>query len=192
MQALFRAGKRPALAVLMLAGLFSWTGAFGQEIRFVPIRSAPLGSPAGTIGDPVTPEFNTGLGCWELQVPGGVEFKDALGKAVFFNPGFLSRLLLRLGSVTPFSSRLLRRLIDTYRLRKGTAINQSAAPLAGTGGGGRVCLPGDEGLTWLGSFGASEQFRAKGVHLATRELREIKGIKRPDSVRSEIAQEPYW
>ena len=73
MQALFRAGKRPALAVLMLAGLFSWTGAFGQEIRFVPIRSAPLGSPAGTIGDPVTPEFNTGLGCWELQVPGGVE-----------------------------------------------------------------------------------------------------------------------
>lgn len=69
------------------------------------------------------------------QVPGGVEFKDALGKAVFFYPGFLSRLLLRLGSVTPFSSRLLRRLIDTYRLRKGTAINQSAAPLAGTGGG---------------------------------------------------------
>ncbi|MCH7994983.1 MAG: hypothetical protein IIB57_11150, partial [Planctomycetes bacterium] len=42
------------------------------EIRFLPIRSAPLGSPVGTIGDPVTPVFNGALGCWEVFVPGGV------------------------------------------------------------------------------------------------------------------------
>ena len=45
--------------------------AFGQQMRFVPIRSAPLGSPAGTIGGPVTPVFNDTLGCWELALPGG-------------------------------------------------------------------------------------------------------------------------
>ncbi len=45
----------------------------GQTIRFFPIRTAPLGSPVGTVGDPVTPTFNEGLDCWELKVPGGVE-----------------------------------------------------------------------------------------------------------------------
>jgi len=43
------------------------------EMRVYPIRSAPLGSPVGTLGDPVMPSFNAALGCWELQVPGGVE-----------------------------------------------------------------------------------------------------------------------
>ena len=47
---------------------------FGQHMRFVPIRSAPLGSPAGTIGEPVTSEFNIILGCWELTLPSaGIE-----------------------------------------------------------------------------------------------------------------------
>ena len=45
----------------------------GQTIQFYPIRTAPLGSPAGTVGDPVTPTVNDELDCWELQVPGGVE-----------------------------------------------------------------------------------------------------------------------
>jgi len=40
----------------------------------MPIRSAPLGSPVGTIGDPVTADFNTDLGCWEYRVSaGGIE-----------------------------------------------------------------------------------------------------------------------
>lgn len=61
----------------------------------------------------------------------GIGFDSALGEASFFFPGFLSRLILRLGSVTALSSRLLRRMIDRYRIKNGTAINQSAAPLAG-------------------------------------------------------------
>ena len=43
------------------------------EISFVPIRTAPLGSPAGTVGDQLTPQFNPGLGCWEVLTLGGVE-----------------------------------------------------------------------------------------------------------------------
>ncbi|MFA6018677.1 MAG: hypothetical protein WC722_00335 [Rhodospirillales bacterium] len=86
------------------------------------------------------------------QESGGL-LTSSLGPAGFFYPSFLSRLVLRLGCMTPWSSRLLRSLIDAYRLRKRTAINQSAAPLAGGGGyvftrkiaidGGRVTV-GDE------------------------------------------------
>ena len=65
-----------------------------------------------------------------LHTGDGTGFETAMGKATFFYPGFLSRLILRLGSTTPFFSRLLRQLIDRYRLKNGTAINQSAAPLA--------------------------------------------------------------
>ena len=53
------------------------------EIRFLPIRSAPLGSPVGTIGDPVTPVFNGALGCWEVFVPGGVGFAVDLDLQAF-------------------------------------------------------------------------------------------------------------
>ena len=56
-----------------------------------------------------------------------------MSKAAFVYPGFLPRLILRLGSITPVTSRLLRRAIDRYRLRNSTAINQSAAPVAGGG-----------------------------------------------------------
>ena len=46
---------------------------------FFEIRSAPLASPAGTVGEPVASEFNDTLGCWELAVPGGgVEVNLAL------------------------------------------------------------------------------------------------------------------
>ncbi len=64
-----------------------------------------------------------------------VKLEGTLGAAVYFYPGFLSRLILRLGCVTPLSSRLMRAFVDWVRLRKGTAINQSAAPLANQGEG---------------------------------------------------------
>ena len=57
-------------------------------------------------------------------------FETAMGEVAFFYPGFLSRLLLRIGSTTPLFSRLLRQMIDRYRIKNGTSINQSAAPLA--------------------------------------------------------------
>ena len=69
-----------------------------------------------------------------VRSEGGIGFAAPMGRAAFFYPGFLSRLVLRLGSTTPLTSRLLRQAIDRYRLRKGTAINQSAAPIAGGGG----------------------------------------------------------
>jgi len=65
-----------------------------------------------------------------LLTGNGTGFETAMGEAAFFYPGFLSRLVLRLGSTTPLFSRLLRQLIDRYRIKNGTAINQSAAPLA--------------------------------------------------------------
>ena len=59
----------------MIAGLVACqTNAVAQEIRFMPIRMAPLGSPVGTIGEPVSPLFNNTLNCWELTLSdGGVE-----------------------------------------------------------------------------------------------------------------------
>jgi len=48
--------------------------ALGQPgIRFFAIGFAPLDGPPGTIGDPITPEFNSELECWEVVVPTGVE-----------------------------------------------------------------------------------------------------------------------
>ena len=67
--------KRALTTALIMAGSVAWqTSAFGQEIRFMPIRVAPLGSPVGTIGEPVSPVFNDTLNCWELALTeGGVE-----------------------------------------------------------------------------------------------------------------------
>jgi len=61
------------IVTLMLGTLLPTTDALGQKMRFFPIRTAPLGSPPGTIGSPVTPVFNSELGCWEAQVEAGVE-----------------------------------------------------------------------------------------------------------------------
>ena len=61
------------IVALMAGTLLSATNAFAQSMRFYPIRSAPLGSPVGTVGDPVTPAFNSDLGCWEVHVESGVE-----------------------------------------------------------------------------------------------------------------------
>lgn len=67
-------GGRTVAVALVFGMFFVGTSAIGQEIRFVPFRTAPLGSPVGAIGDPVDPQFNVDLGCWELSVEaGGVE-----------------------------------------------------------------------------------------------------------------------
>ncbi len=57
-------------------------------------------------------------------------FSTSLTKANYYFPGFLSRLALRLGCVFPWSSRLLRFIIDQIRLNSRSAINQSAAPVS--------------------------------------------------------------
>ncbi len=46
------------IVTLVFVTLWSAPNALGQTMQFYPIRMAPLGSPAGTIGDPVTPQFN--------------------------------------------------------------------------------------------------------------------------------------
>ena len=48
------------------------------------------------------------------------------GRAKYFRPGSVKRLLLRLASATETGSRLTRALIDRYRCFAKTAINQSA------------------------------------------------------------------
>ncbi len=61
-----------------------------------------------------------------------------LAPAGFHYPGFLSRLVLRLGSTTRAGSVLLRSIIDALRLRRRSAVNQSAAAVAGGGGAVRL------------------------------------------------------
>lgn len=51
--------------------------------------------------------------------------------AKFFFPPFIARLALRIGCSVPYLSYWIRKLIDIYRKKKGTAINQSVAPLTG-------------------------------------------------------------
>ena len=65
--------QRSMIATLTLGLVLSANSALGQQIRFFPIRSAPLGSPPGTFGEPVTPEFNSDFGCWEVQVQPEIE-----------------------------------------------------------------------------------------------------------------------
>ena len=65
MQASLQTGKRPTLAILILAALLSGTSAFGQQIRFYPIRTAPLGSPAGTVTGLWPCESRSGLDLYQ-------------------------------------------------------------------------------------------------------------------------------
>jgi hypothetical protein len=60
-------------------------------------------------------------------IDNGISLSVAFGRAQYFFPSLLQRLLLRLGSVTPWSSRSIRALIDRYRVKHRTAGNQSAA-----------------------------------------------------------------
>jgi|GEM_PF-1257103 len=73
MQDTIQCRQRPFCVAAALVVVTLATHAFGQTMQVYPVRSAPLGSPAGTIGDPVTPQFNAGLGCWEVEVSPGVE-----------------------------------------------------------------------------------------------------------------------
>ena len=70
-------GNRKSNITCLILGpvmlLASQKSVAGPTIQFFPIRTAPLGSPVGTVGEPVTPTFNEALNCWELKVPGGVE-----------------------------------------------------------------------------------------------------------------------
>lgn len=66
---------RQPLALIFGLIYFIQSGAtgLGQEIRFMPIRTAPIGSAPGTVGTPLAPTFNDTLQCWEVVVPPGVE-----------------------------------------------------------------------------------------------------------------------
>ncbi len=70
--------KRRLLGALAVGMVMLGASAFGQSMRIRPIRSAPLGSPVGTFGDPVTSQFNDELGCWEVFVPAGSEVDLAI------------------------------------------------------------------------------------------------------------------
>ena len=68
-----------------------------------------------------------------VETKEGLRITISLAEARFFYPSFLLRLILRLGSTNPLTSRWLRAAIDFYRTRMRTAINQSAAPLSTKG-----------------------------------------------------------
>jgi hypothetical protein len=61
----------------------------------------------------------------------GFAVSSQLGAVRFFQPSFLQRLILRVGSSSALGSRILRALIDRRRIKQRTAANQSAAPVAG-------------------------------------------------------------
>ncbi len=60
------------------------------------------------------------------QTPNSIELVYEQASPRYLFPGFLSRLLLRLGSCTAPTSRLTRWIIDRYRLKARTTINQAA------------------------------------------------------------------
>jgi len=62
-------------------------------------------------------------------IDGGYMMETPMVQPNFFFPSFLSRLILRIGCITPGGSSLLRRMIDRYRVKNRTAVNQSSAPL---------------------------------------------------------------
>jgi len=65
------------------------------------------------------------------QTGNGFSVSCTFSAATFFFPSFLSRLVLRLGCSTALGARVLRSIIDHVRLKRRTASNQSAAPVAG-------------------------------------------------------------
>lgn len=62
-----------------------------------------------------------------VRIDKGVSVSVTFGRTRYIFPNFLQRLVLRLGSVTPWSSRILRAAIDRYRVKHGTSGNQTAA-----------------------------------------------------------------
>ena len=72
------------------------------------------------------------------QTDTGIAFTLDLREARYFFPGFTQRLILHFGSTTPRTSRWMRALVDRVRLKKQSAVNQSASSAAA--GGGRYTL----------------------------------------------------
>ena len=60
-------------------------------------------------------------------IENGVSLSVSFGRTQYLFPSFLQRVVLRVGSITPWSSRLIRAAIDRYRVKHRTAANQSAA-----------------------------------------------------------------
>ena len=60
-------------------------------------------------------------------IENGISLSVAFGQAQYLFPSFLQRLVLRVGSIMPWSSRFIRAAIDRYRVKHKTAGNQSAA-----------------------------------------------------------------
>lgn len=60
----------------------------------------------------------------------GVSLVCNLGAPQFMQPGFVPRLLLRVGSTTRVGSRMTRAAVDYIRVKRRTAANQSAAPVS--------------------------------------------------------------
>lgn len=61
----------------------------------------------------------------------GMSTAISFGEAQYLFPSLLQRLALRAGSTTAASSRFTRSLIDRYRVKRRTAVNQSVASVAG-------------------------------------------------------------
>jgi hypothetical protein len=57
----------------------------------------------------------------------GLSFSVAFGELRYLSPSFLQKIVLRVCCATPTSSRITRALIDRYRLKHRSAINQSAS-----------------------------------------------------------------
>ena len=45
--------RHPLIVTLMVVSFWSTTHVLSRQMRFFPIRSAPLASPADTVGEPV-------------------------------------------------------------------------------------------------------------------------------------------
>lgn len=95
----------------------------------------------------------------------GLTARFELAPAGYFYPGFLQRLVLRLGSTTSWSSRRLREAIDWYRQRKRTAINQSGTSV---GKGGRQIQLERRIEIADGKVTISDRIESTGLHIRPR------------------------
>lgn len=77
-----------------------------------------------------SPALSIAAGRIVARTPNAIDVLYEQASPRYLFPGFLSRLLLRLGSCTAPTSRLTRWIIDRYRLRARTAINQAATAVA--------------------------------------------------------------
>ena len=68
MKTRIRSGIQSVCLVLPIVMLALGTSAFGQQIRFYPIRTAPLGSPAGT-GSPWLESIASKSGLFHTSAP---------------------------------------------------------------------------------------------------------------------------